>query len=108
MMFAMLAVGVMANGCGDKRPGGLPDPGEGTCNDVGKCCDWTWPPMFTGINSCDSSQPGSCYGCEAPHCCCQSGMMVLTPDGGIHVASCCDYFYEDGTICDDMPENCQK
>ena len=35
-------------------------------------------------------------------------MMVLKPDGGIHVASCCDYFYEDGTICDDMPENCQK
>ena len=55
IMFAMLAVGVIANGCGDKRPGGLPDPGEGTCNDVGKCCEWTWPPMLTGINSCDSS-----------------------------------------------------
>ncbi len=34
-------------------------------------------------------------------------MMVLTPDDGdIHVASCCDYFFPDGTLCNDMPENC--
>ena len=33
--------------------------------------------------------------------------MVITPNGGdIHVASCCDYFYPDGTLCDDAPEKC--
>ena len=101
IVLALLVIGVNANGCGDKRPGGLPDPGPGTCNDVGKCCDWTWPPALTSVISCADS------GCVPPSCCSQAGMMVLTPDGDIHVASCCDYFYEDGTLCVDMPEKCQ-
>ena len=44
---ALFAVVAIANNCGDKRPGSLPDPGPGTCNDDGKCCDWTWPPPLS-------------------------------------------------------------
>ena len=106
LIAAILVAVSNANGCGDLRPSTLPDPGPGTCNDVGKCCDWTWPPAFTSVVSCDTTIPGSCYGCKAPSCCCEAGLMVLTDKGDIHVASCCDYFYADGTICNDMPENC--
>ena len=103
---ALFAAVVAANGCGEKRRDTLPDPGPGTCNDVAKCCDWTWPPPLTAVVSCDSTVPGSCYNCKAPDCCCQSGGMMIGRDGKIHVSSCCDYFYSDGTICDDIPENC--
>merc|ERR1740117_389362 len=95
------------NACGDKRPGGLPDPAPGTCNDIGKCCDWTWPPMLTGTISCDATDPGSCYGCEAPSCCCQAGTLVLNIEDKIAPASCCDCFFTSGPnkgkICEEYP-----
>ena len=72
----------------------------GTCWDENKCCDWTWPPATTNKISCDGNVPDSgCKNCKAPDCCCDSGVMMLTPEGKIHVASCCDYFYPDGTMC---------
>ena len=85
--------------CGAKRSPNLPDPQPGTCVDVGKCCELTWPPPLTAKVSCDSSVPGSCYGCNAPGCCCQAGTMVLTHDGKTGAASCCSYFLKDGTMC---------
>lgn len=85
------------NPCGENRSSLLPDPGPGTCNDVDKCCDWTWPPPLTANVSCET---GACASCQPPDCCCNAGMMVLTIDGGVGVASCCDYFLSDnGTMC---------
>ena len=105
-LFSSLLAGViMAEGfettpCGSKRSPNLPDPQPGTCVDVGKCCKWTWPPPLTAKVSCDSSVPGGCYGCEAPSCCCQAGLMCLNTTGGTSVASCCSYFMPSGLMCD--------
>ena len=85
------------NSCGTSRPSGLPDPGAGTCNDVGKCCEWTWPPMLTGTVSCDTTtKDNGCYGCEPPSCCCAAGTLTLKASGGQGVGSCCDCYYTEG------------
>ena len=77
----------------------------GSCTDVGKCCDWTWPPPLTNKVSCDSTIPGSCINCKPPGCCCQAGLMCLTPEGGIAVASCCSYFLKSGLICNKFKDD---
>ena len=83
--------------CGTSRPGGLPDPGPGTCLDIGKCCDWTWPPMLTGTVSCDTtSKTDGCFGCEPPSCCCEAGTLTIKTDGTQGVGSCCDCYYTEG------------
>ena len=98
LALALLATVVVAETpCGHKRPDTLPDPEPGTCTDVGKCCDWTWPPPLTKIDSCDPTKKDEgCFGCKPPGCCCQGGLMVLTESGSTNVTSCCDYFYSDG------------
>ena len=35
-------------------------------------------------------------------------MFLTKGSDDIHVGSCCDLFYPDGTICNDAPENCGK
>ena len=49
------AIVAAEKGCGDKRPGTLPDY-PGSCTDIGKCCDWTWPPPLTNVLSCDPTK----------------------------------------------------
>mmetsp|Transcript_36139 Transcript_36139/g.64318 ORF Transcript_36139/g.64318 Transcript_36139/m.64318 type:complete len:165 (+) Transcript_36139:60-554(+) len=96
-----------ATPCGSKRSPYLPDPGPGTCVDVGKCCNWTWPPALTTTLSCvDDGKPGPCFKCKPPNCCCESGTMVVTQTGAVDVASCCDLFFPvNGTMCSNYFSN---